>query len=130
MKIIGLVISLFCTSIIMSGCNCKNAAFHKTKRVQILLYSNVNKGDTTQVFASTEQDWINKITNFVTTKNVLKHQCGYQGKMVFISDSTTMEAEFSYRKECAYVTYSENKKAVYKELTVDGIQFLEGLSGR
>lgn len=97
---------------------------HETDVVRIYIYS----GDQLAVkYITNDLDKIRLWKNYISDDTASVGNCSFEGRLVFKVYEDSTEMRFSLQPQCQVVIYSLNGEQYSKSLTVEGVEYLEGL---
>ncbi|MBK6729640.1 MAG: hypothetical protein IPG60_01325 [Bacteroidetes bacterium] len=94
----------------------------QTERIQIVFTD-----DLLNYTDITDKKEIKRIANFITDEETPFYKCGYDGYMIFFTESGSVRMNFNIQEDCAHVVYDYAMTIKTFRISEDGIAYLTHL---
>jgi len=123
-----LIISL----VVIAFCSCKQSAVKKSFSSAdslVIYYKDEQAGVVTRTVQTAESKAINRMIEFIDSKETELFKCGYDGKMFFYKkDNKIQEVDFIYKNDsCSHFAFMLNGKLMSTRMRNEAADFLDAL---
>jgi len=126
-----LLISTLIIACILSSCKEKKNSWDdvitNANQIEVSFY-NESKDELMPTYGTENKDEINAFKSFVKSSDTEEFKCDYDACIIIDNSGTRYTAEINLSEESRHIVYTYNAKVYFKELSVEGYNFLTKLN--